>query len=416
MKSFLTYLKEEKDALGHGSNAKDDPQQLKHIHHAEDRPLMHGAGGFEHARGSLLQAHEHMKAGHHNTNLTMKYDGSPSVVFGHHPKSGKFFVASKSAFNKDPKLNYSHADIQKNHGHAPGLVTKLSAALEHLPKVAPNQGVYQGDLMHSHGDVQHDKKTGTAKFTPNTITYTAHGEEAKKAAASKVGVVVHQKYEHGSDKELHNMSATPHPDMHNFGQHKDVHLKSAEHDTSKIDYPQKDQETFHKHMAAAKEIHDTHGAKMYGAIHKSHAGEGGHLGTYINSTVRDAEIPTAGGFKKHMEAHFEKAAGKLKSEAGQAKKKAEGTEHAAHIEANKSHYENLLGMHQHLQKAKDTLVTNLNKHTGGFEHHIDSSKTDPEGFVVNHEHEGRTEPTKLVNRKEFSKANLLKIKKWNQGT
>ena len=72
-------------------------------------------------------------------------------------------------------------------------------------------------------------------------------------------------------------------------------------------------------------------------------------------------------------------------------------------------------MHGHLQKAKDVLVKNLNQHTGGFEHHIDGNKTDPEGFVINHEHEGKTEPTKLVNRKEFSRANLLKIKKWNQG-
>ena len=38
MKSFFSFLKEEAEA-----------QQLKHIHHAEDRPLMHGHEGFEHA-------------------------------------------------------------------------------------------------------------------------------------------------------------------------------------------------------------------------------------------------------------------------------------------------------------------------------------------------------------------------------
>ena len=78
-----------------------------------------------------------------------------------------------------------------------------------------------------------------------------------------------------------------------------------------------------------------------------------------------------------------------------------------HIKDNKKHYDNILKMHEHLQKAKDTLVDVLNQHTGGLEHDIDGKKTDPEGFVVNH----AGEPTKLVNRKEFSKANLLKVRK-----
>ena len=64
------------------NEAAESPQQLKHIHHAEDRPLLHGSEGFEHAHAALMHAHEHMKAGKHNTNLTMKYDGSPSIEIG----------------------------------------------------------------------------------------------------------------------------------------------------------------------------------------------------------------------------------------------------------------------------------------------------------------------------------------------
>ena len=117
MKSFITFLKEESE---HGS-------ELKHIHHAEDRPLMHGHAGFEHAHAALMKAHEHMIGGHKSTNLTMKYDGSPSIVFGHHPKNGKFFVATKSAFNKNPKINHTEADIDRNHGHAPGLAKSVKS-------------------------------------------------------------------------------------------------------------------------------------------------------------------------------------------------------------------------------------------------------------------------------------------------
>jgi hypothetical protein len=55
----------------------------------------------------------------------MKYDGSPSIVFGHHPKNGKFFVATKSAFNKNPKINHTEKDIERNHGQPNFIVMKL---------------------------------------------------------------------------------------------------------------------------------------------------------------------------------------------------------------------------------------------------------------------------------------------------
>ena len=143
MLNFLDFIKEETEAAG---------EKLKHITHPEDRPLMHGHAGFEHAFGALQQAHKQIKSKEASHTMTMKYDGSPSVVFGHHPKTGKFFVASKSAFNKNPKINHTEADIDKNHGHAPGLASKLKAALKHLPKVTPKHGVYQGDLMHTPED------------------------------------------------------------------------------------------------------------------------------------------------------------------------------------------------------------------------------------------------------------------------
>jgi hypothetical protein len=68
-------------------------------------------------------------------------------------------------------------------------------------------------------------------------------------------------------------------------------------------------------------------------------------------------------------------------------------------------------MHNHLQQAKNVLVKNLEKHEGGLEHHIDGKKSKPEGFVVNHKPPGgHEEPTKLVNRAEFARANLLRAR------
>ena len=403
MISFTSFLTEE---------AASEGGQLKHIHHAEDRPLMHGHAGFEHAYGALQQAHEHIKSGSKSSNLTMKYDGSPSIVFGHHPSNGKFFVATKGAFNKNPKINHTEKDIEKNHGHAPGLVKTLKHALKHLPKVTPKTGVYQGDVMH-HEDSKHlhegfivEAKGSKVSFTPNTITYTAHGDDAKKIKKSKIGVVVHQKY---TDDMKH---ATPHVDHKNFKEHPDVHIHGAEHDTSKVHHSAENEKEFNKHMKAAKDIHDTHGHKMYDAVHHAHGGETGHLSTYINHTVRHDEVPHVKGFQTHLYNQHEKMANKVKTPKAKTEKRTEGEHQIKHVEKNKSAYGHLFSMHHHLHQAKNALVKSLETHEGKYEHHIEGKKSKPEGFVVNHKPEGgREEPTKLVNRAEFAKANLLKVRK-----
>ena len=124
-------------------------EKLKHLEHAEDHVINSGFDGFAHAYHNLQDVHDQLSGKKSKTKITTKYDGSPSIVFGHHPETGKFFVASKSAFNKDPKINHTEEDIDRNHGHAPGLAEKLKIALKHLPKVVPKTGVYQGDVMHS---------------------------------------------------------------------------------------------------------------------------------------------------------------------------------------------------------------------------------------------------------------------------
>jgi len=67
----------------------------------------------------------------------------------------------------------------------------------------------------------------------------------------------------------------------------------------------------------------------------------------------------------------------------------------------------LFAMHHHLHQAKNALVNSLETHEGRYHHHIDGKKSKPEGFVVHH----KNEPTKLVNRAEFAKQNLLKVRK-----
>ena len=73
MLSFRSFLTEE----------TEKSSELKHIHHAEDRPLMHGHAGFEHAHEALMKAHAHMTGGHKNTNLTMDLIFQQAEQLGH---------------------------------------------------------------------------------------------------------------------------------------------------------------------------------------------------------------------------------------------------------------------------------------------------------------------------------------------
>ena len=62
--------------------------------------------------------------------VTVKWDGAPAIFAGVHPDTGKFFVSSKSLFNKNAKVNYTAADVDVN--HQGGLADKLKTALTYL--------------------------------------------------------------------------------------------------------------------------------------------------------------------------------------------------------------------------------------------------------------------------------------------
>lgn len=395
MKPFLQYLHEELDPEEGAS------RQIKHLTHIEDRPLQNGEKGARHAFSSLENAAQHIQQGKKSSELTTKYDGSPAIVYGHHPESGKFFVASKSAFNKTPKINYTPADIVRNHGHAPGLVEKLKSALKHLPKVAPGKGVYQGDMMFTDEDKKSSKGGVSFRPNPSGITYTASGTHGAKAKKAKIGVVTHLSYE---GKNAASLNASHEVDHENFGQHSDVFSVDPRMDTSKVHFGPKERAEFQKHISAAKAVHDTHGDDMYAGT-GAHQGVGGHLETYINHTVRSGEVPNHQNFKNWLENKKNKEIDKLKVEKNKTTKQKELSGELDKIERNKKHYNNLFKMHNHIQKAKNVLINVLNQHQE-FKHEHGDEAANPEGYVFHH---GK-ESDKFVNRSEFSKRNFAGIR------
>ena len=383
MITFLQYLAEREIPDG----------KLKHLQHIEDLHIDHGDSGFKHAATDLTRVKKHVESAKANSSLSQKIDGSPAVIMGHHPETGKYFVASKSVFNKDPKINYTHADIEKNHGHAPGLVEKLKSALDHGHKILPKHGVFQGDVLHSGSDVTHGKTTAT--FKPNTIEYTAHGDEAEKVKKSKFGVALHTEY-HG--KTLDSMRAAPIKSYAKFSSHSDVYSPSVAYKSTGQKMSESDEKKFHEHMTAAKE---SHSKTNYSHIEPHKA----HINTYINQTVRSGEKPNHEGYVRHLEAIKTKAVNSVKTEKA---KSAKSDLHQSTINLAKGEHKNsithALNSQHHLQAAKDLLVKHMDSSAEGLEAKIGGKKVGPEGYVSSH----KGKSSKFVNRAEFSRANFAR--------
>jgi hypothetical protein len=373
-----------------------DVDKLKHLEHAEDHIIHGGDPGVAHAADNLDDLHNLLTGGKSKSKITTKYDGSPSVVFGINPENGKFFVASKSAFNVNPKLNYTEKDIDQNHGHAPGLVSKLKSALAHLPKVMPKEGgVYQGDFLYDKPDVE--EEGGKLKFAPNTITYSADKDSAqgRKIAASQMGFVVHTKYK---GKKLADMKAGFDVDHSKFKQDPDVNLVNPEvNDTSKSRYTPKMQAEYAKHKEAAAEAYRNTGSDVLEALSKHDA----TIKPYINQTVRDGTTPDSKEYVKYLQNKRDKETSKLKTEASKQKKADQYNTLIDDIESNQHEYKSAFDLHHHLQKAKDVLVNALGNPTD-FEHTVGGKQVKPEGFVSIRD----GKPTKLVDRAEFSRLNF----------
>ena len=124
-----------------------------------------------------------------DNHYSVKIDGSPAIVWGTNPENGKFFVGTKSVFNKrTPKVNYTAEDICNNHPDFE-LQSILIRCLNCLPQT---DRIFQGDFI-GFG--------GYRDYKPNAISYTF-------AEVQNVGVVVapHTEYK---GTTLKDMNATP---------------------------------------------------------------------------------------------------------------------------------------------------------------------------------------------------------------
>jgi len=177
-----------------------------HLEHLEDDILNNGVSGgnnainFLHSLKDMLQGRSRRKF-----NVTVKWDGAPAIFAGTNPDNGKFFVGTKSIFNKTPLINYTNADIDRNHPGGPN--SKLKASLKYF-KALGIPGIWQGDLLYTSDDLKTATIDGddSVIFTPNTITYAValNSVVGKTIQRSKIGVVWHTSY---SGKTMESLSA-----------------------------------------------------------------------------------------------------------------------------------------------------------------------------------------------------------------
>ena len=182
-------------------------QKNTHMTHIEDRVLYGGVKGTREAIFALRSMRD-MLAGNTNkrSNVTVKWDGAPAVFAGTDPTDGKFFVAKKGIFNKNPKVYKSHEDIDAD--TSGDLSAKLKVAFDELKDIGI-KGVIQGDIMYTKKDLKKANIDGTKYITfhPNTIVYAVPEASAlgKQIAKSKLGVIFHTSY---TGKDFLSMKAS----------------------------------------------------------------------------------------------------------------------------------------------------------------------------------------------------------------
>ena len=177
-----------------------------HLEHLEDDIINRGSDGGRNAI-SFLKSVRNMLAGSASgrVNMSVKWDGAPAIIAGRNPENGKFFVGTKSVFNKTPKINYTPGDIARNHSGP--VAAKLLVCLRELKRLGIT-GIYQGDLLFTKGDTKVANIDGERMitFTPNTITYAVPVSSSlgRKIIRARLGIVFHTYY---TGKTMSSMSA-----------------------------------------------------------------------------------------------------------------------------------------------------------------------------------------------------------------
>ena len=373
-----------------------------HLTHLEELILTQGKDGYKQARSFLIELIKNLKGNSNaKVNTSVKWDGAPAMFVGINPDNGKFFVGTKSVFNKEPKINYTKEDVDLNHGHAQGLADKLKKALDYLPSLGI-KNILQGDFMFDSSMLKSTNIDGKPhySFRPNTITYAveADSELGKQIAAAQFGIVFHTTY------QSLQSGASYGADVSGLKRNPKIWFDDA----------------FFKDATGVVTLTAQEAKQVASNIKKADSIKIDYnnvpsvlLNTYLNSEIRTGQFvdnPAISfkAFQKWYQIKVDKAVAKLKSDKGKAKSLAAGQEKMDLFNAKKQDIINIFIVSKLLAEAKMIFVEKYNNAVYNTKHFVDDGQgglkvTAPEGYVaVDHIGNG----VKLVDRMTFSRANF----------
>lgn len=375
-----------------------------HLTHLEELVLTKGPDGYKMARAFLLELLKTLKGNTKSKIQTsVKWDGAPAIFAGTNPENGKFFVGTKSIFNKVPKINYTKEDIVKNHGHAPGLVDKLTKALEYLPALNI-KNILQGDFMFDDEMISTANIDGEPhyKFKPNTIVYAVpvDSELGKQIEQSKFGIVFHTTY------DSLDSGASFGADVSGLKRAPGVWFDDAffTDDTGIVTLTDEEEAEVMRLVKAADEVNSS---INYDDLPSA------FLNIYINSEIKSGNfLEDAGasfeGFINWYSQRVQKKINNLKSQKGRERATNNAMETMQSFNNKREDITNIFKVSRLLFEAKNIFIQKYNNAVYNTKHFVDDGSGDlvasnPEGYVaVDHRGNG----IKFVDRLEFSRANF----------
>ena len=404
MQGFIHYLEEAKNT---------------HLEHLEDEIINNGSRGAVNAINFLKSIRQMFRGGSGRTSLTVKWDGAPAIVCGRNPDNGRFFVGTKSVFNKTPKINYTSTDIRKNHSGA--VADKLEICLRELPKLGI-KGILQGDLLFTRGELKTANIDGEKNivFTPNTITYAVPTGTplASRVANANLGIIFHTTY---TGRSFNSLSASFGANVSGLRKSRRVFYDDASYrDASSAKFSPGELTQFDNVLRMAM------GSIQKGAIFmdllKSDTNilsVGVQLKAYINSYIRQGTglgtvKKLAGQFAPFYRERVQAEIDRVSRPDSKRKYKEIQTKGLSMIKGNTDGLYFALATYLSLQKAKLILMNKLRsvQSIGTFLRTDNGFKvTSPEGYVAIKS----SGAVKLVDRMEFSRANFNMAKDWVKG-
>ena len=395
-----------------------------HLEHLEDEIINNGTKGAKTAIEFLKSIKVMLQGGEGGSQISVKWDGAPAIFCGTNPENGKFFVATKSLFNATPKINYTNADIKRNHGGA--LADKLTVALKYFPKLGI-KGVLQGDLLFTSGDKSRAKVDGqdSIVFTPNTITYAVPVVKSgflgsslyDRVNTAKIGIIFHTSY---SGKTIKSLSASFGAGVAGLSKNKDVFFDDAMYKQTNPGFTRTEEIAFDNIIRMAEGSAYKAG-KFIDKIKKDKntLSLGIQLKTFFNTYIRQGTpITNTSALVNNFEVYFKDKLQKEidgKKQASTKQKYEEIREVGMRIiRADREGLYFAIATYITFQSAKTILMNKLNniQSIGSFLRTKNGFKvTNPEGYVAIK----KSGAVKLVDRLEFSRANFNMAKNWVKG-